>query len=848
MNARLGQDLTEGPIPASRQLASATRRGSSPQVQLLSPPGSPIPRDSLFRPDGRLKPMLAYDAGQEPPELPTDAVGRSLQQTDVHQCVDAIVPRLVRAWQLTGKPRASAIRSITLVLSWLDQFPGDTWEHRWLASGADVAPRAWTTYATTRLDPATQHSSMTAGAYLLIHGRVLRPSFAWLLVNRRGQLDRFLSINDPLITGTLRELPVYHLAQPRDQRNAEHCLARVMIRSGKSMSQLTGEDLLHYADLVRTSGRHRREHLAWELLVGLGVFDGEPATLRAAWSAKGNSRQHSVATLVDRYGIPPSGVRDLLVDYLSEVKPGMDYSSLEGLAYRLARLFWLQVLEINPGQADLRLTTAVATEWRERLAVTSDGRQRREIHSTLFALRALYRDLAEWSHDDPIRWGIWVAPCPVPRLQSRAASKERHRQKSTMQARTRTLAPLLPSFVAAARARRTWGQRLLGAVTAASADEEFIVDGVRFARRVSTVPFDYLRPCQLWADVLDVSPGARTVPLQRGLANISKLEEDAFWGWAITECLHHTGIRIEELLELTQLSLRHHTPTSTNTLVPLLHIVPSKNDAERLIPMSPELVTVLVAVQRRARGSNDQVPLCPRYDAHEKRHGEPLPHLFARRLGTRQEVISAAYTRTLLNQVADWMDLPDQGHPIRFTPHDFRRLFTTELVGSGLPLHIVASLLGHLSLDTTRGYTAIYPEHVIEAHHQLIERRRNLRPDAEMRPATTEEWHEFDEHFLLRKVALGDCHRPYGTPCVHEHACTACRFLRVDPAQLGRIEEMTSNAEDRLAEAKEKVWLGEVAGLEQALRNLRQRRKEVENQLSRQRDNSVGSTTGLQGH
>ena len=59
------------------------------------------------------------------------------------------------------------------------------------------------------------------------------------------------------------------------------------------------------------------------------MFPGEPATLRAAWSAKGNTRQHSVATLVYRYGIPPSGVRDRLVDYLSELKPGMDYASTQ---------------------------------------------------------------------------------------------------------------------------------------------------------------------------------------------------------------------------------------------------------------------------------------------------------------------------------------------------------------------------------------------------------------------------------------------------------------------------------------------------------------------------------------
>lgn len=100
-----------------------------------------------------------------------------------------------------------------------------------------------------------------------------------------------------------------------------------------------------------------------------------------------------------------------------------------------------------------------------------------------------------------------------------------------------------------------------------------------------------------------------------------------------------------------------------------------------------------------------------------------------------------------------------------------------------------------------------------------------------MRPATGEEWTEFEEHFLLRKVALGECHRPYGTPCVHEHACTRCRFLRVDPAQLPQIEEMTSNAEARLAEAKDRAWLGEVAALEESLKHLRQRGIDAEQQL-----------------
>lgn len=43
---------------------------------------------------------------------------------------------------------------------------------------------------------------------------------------------------------------------------------------------------------------------------------------------------------------------------------------------------------------------------------------------------------------------------------------------------------------------------------------------------------------------------------------------------------------------------------------------------------------------------------------------------------------------------------------------------------------------------------------------------------------------------------------------------------------------MTSNAEARLVEAKDRAWLGEVAALEASLRHLRQRRAEAEQQLT----------------
>ncbi|MEV4383663.1 hypothetical protein [Streptosporangium sp. NPDC049644] len=69
-------------------------------------------------------------------------------------------------------------------------------------------------------------------------------------------------------------------------------------------------------------------------------------------------------------------------------------------------------------------------------------------------------------------------------------------------------------------------------------------------------------------------------------------------------------------------------------------------------------------------------------------------------------------------------------------------------------------------------------------------------------------------NFELRKVGLGVCGRDYGPPCAHENACVRCPFLRVDPAQKSRLEEIHANLIDRLAEAKQQGRLGEVAAIE----------------------------------
>jgi hypothetical protein len=77
-----------------------------------------------------------------------------------------------------------------------------------------------------------------------------------------------------------------------------------------------------------------------------------------------------------------------------------------------------------------------------------------------------------------------------------------------------------------------------------------------------------------------------------------------------------------------------------------------------------------------------------------------------------------------------------------------------------------------------RGYVAVYPTEVIRHYRQFIDQRRGKRPSEEYREPTDAEWTEFRDHFSLRKVALGTCDRPYGTPCQHENACLTELILK----------------------------------------------------------------------
>lgn len=232
--------------------------------------------------------------------------------------------------------------------------------------------------------------------------------------------------------------------------------------------------------------------------------------------------------------------------------------------------------------------------------------------------------------------------------------------------------------------------------------------------------------------------------------------------------------------------------------------------SERPNAANPELMHALSEIIRRVRDENGVIPSTRRWDRLERTLGAPLPNLFVRR--TKQNynqlhVINDALVRALLNRLVERADLNTNGRPVYFTPHNFRRLFATDALASGLPPHIVQILMGHKSLATTQGYAAIYPQDVIQAHRTFIDLRRTLRPGEEYR-----------EPFVQRRVSLGSCSRAWGTGCQHEHACVRCSLLRPDPEQADRLRDIIRNLGLRINEAQDHHWQGEVDGLTSTLR------------------------------
>jgi hypothetical protein len=714
------------------------------------------------------------------------------------------------------------LRGLAWLLDWLVDQPGQSWQQRWMASGADAAGGAWRQVPIAWQQHRSRDSrwlrhELSGALVVAICGDVIRPSLGCLVAGAagKGALTRNLERHrDPQGFARLRQLCQ---ADPQVSPYAASLTLRrsaeLIAAKGGILSDITVGDALELMDHeAETFTCPTRDHnIFYRMLRKLGIFpDQAPQRLRAFRTAG----QLTPAELVDRYQLRCRPVRDLLVDYLAERQPAMDYTSLKNLAYYLAQRFWADLESHHPGIDSLHLDPETAQAWKQRqrtkpqVITTATGEktvvmvERVGYRQCLTPVRALYLDLSQWALEEPGRWARWAAPCPIGQEEINQRKFQRHR-KARMDARTRERLPVLPVLVRTVNQRRTNAIALLAAARQTPPGQTFTAAGQTLTRTNSRATE------KIWAQ--DPATGKRR--------DLRHEEDHAFWAWAAVEILRLTGCRVEELLEISHHSLIQYRLPTTGEIVPLLQIVPSKTDEERLLVVSPDLAEVLSTVISRIRQPDGTVPLVPIYDRYECVWRAPSPVLFQRRFPNETRAISDSSLRTMLNAALVHTGLKDpaDGQPLHYTPHDFRRIFITDAVMSGLPPHIAQVIAGHRDIKVTLGYKAVYPEEAIQAHLAFLARRRALRPGEEYRVPTDAEWEEFLGHFELRKVATGTCGRALGTPCVHEHSCLRCSMHWPDPTQRPRIAEIRDNLIARITEAEQEGWIGEVEGLKISL-------------------------------
>ena len=349
-------------------------------------------------------------------------------------------------------------RGVGLALDWLADQSGASWQQRWQAGGADplgagwrAVPNGW--LAARGAGTADRTRALCLAVTLLVGADVLRPSLPWLVATAGGGRGALV----PLLAATrdpdgFARLAAHCAAQPgvsaAATRHMLHRAAMILAAKGGPMAEITVGDVLELFD-VEAQVNAREAHGAgvfYRMLRGVGMLGEQaPATLAQL-------RTDGPATpgqLIDRYRLACRPVRDLLVDYLSERAPALDYNSLRSLARFLGSVFWADLERHHPGIDSLHLPTDVATAWKRRLRTATTtpraagavaGRAaggaaaapatRVGYRECLTPVRAFYLDLACWAGEDPARWARWVAPCPI-------GAEEIHRRKAVLARKAR---------------------------------------------------------------------------------------------------------------------------------------------------------------------------------------------------------------------------------------------------------------------------------------------------------------------------------------------------------------------------------------------------------------------------
>jgi hypothetical protein len=239
------------------------------------------------------------------------------------QPAEVIVSRLLAPPFPTEPDRPATLRrrrGLTRLLGWLAEQPGESWQQRWLASGADAIGNAeWWQPLIARVRRGSvecgvsSSSNLRVCAVMLVVADVIRPSPDWVLTPRvpLTLVSLMAQARDP---AGFAELSARCDASPAGRTMRTAALRRaatILAVKGGLLHDITVGDCLELSAAVDQRSVRRNAGMGfYQLLHAMGIFGPDaPSTMRAF----ATTGRLSPAQLIDRHGIECRPIRDLLV-------------------------------------------------------------------------------------------------------------------------------------------------------------------------------------------------------------------------------------------------------------------------------------------------------------------------------------------------------------------------------------------------------------------------------------------------------------------------------------------------------------------------------------------------------
>ena len=733
-------------ISTSRVTKSLPR--TSPPASLLAPPQA---RSSGRRTDERPK---NYSRRSETKELKMSDIELAVAS------VDEIVEHYLdtnRRWHSKSR-RWQVRRGLETILQPLETQSGTTWQQRWYSAGPQNEAKWYAHFDWKSENDAslrTIRPGICAAMKLLVRDGVIRPGLG-LLLN-----PAFASIVLPYVYEAHKDEIARVIAGASEAtkittayatRMRNSCAAMIVF-TGKPLSRITVDEWVAVecyrrdsaadfrkweAAAANTTNPPPRPPFAWPYTRMLPLSSAYTGALAAGLTQPRPERpgQSSLPPTLDRAiapaatlenvlavngrGLPPR-VRALIYDTYTLDGTALDVVTIRGHINSI-NTFFAAVHTLIPGHDSL----TIPIEHREPLMnllkknrlgqARRPGLQRTSLGTFLGSVRSIYKmtnsvvrrfELTE--HLATLGTFPWSDA-----TVKKQCKVDRSRRRSVLHVEVRTHIAHLPGLLLAARNLKERTDALLAAARQCEPGGTFTHDGTTYERTMSKgnsaqqgtgVPLLNIRVAGTFKTaVIDIEARAYK----------------AVQAHALTVLLRETGLRIEEVSELTIENVNQFL--AGDTPIPSISVNPSKMDRSRVIGLMPDALRAIHELITRGRQRFGSDPLVKRTDWHERNDQEVAHLIFF--IPSRRTFVGPS-RRTLAEMLQRVVDHYNEHFeptvPLpKITPHQMRRLFATDLAERGADVIAIQQALGHRCLSTTSIYIHADEEMAI---NEMIEAR-----------------------------------------------------------------------------------------------------------------------------